>query len=726
MAKAISNLVYYDPLELVRSTCRESFYEFVKAAWRQVEGARFVDNWHIKAICEHLQAVTEGKIQRLLINIPPGCSKSLLTCVFWPMWEWSIDSGVRWLFASYDQKLSTRDSVKCRALLKSEWYRKHWPEQVTITGDQNQKTYYETAAGGYRLATSIGGHGTGEHPDRIVVDDPHNVEQAESEVERQSVIDWWNYTISTRGVSRNARRVIIMQRLHHQDLSATVLAEGDWTHVCLAMRHEVDRMPATPLGWNDPRGEKEGELLTPKQFNADQVTKMERQLGAYGTAGQLQQRPVPKGGGMFKAIYFNQRVKAAPYNAKRILYIDRASTQDGGCYTAMVLMAYDLVSGNWFVEHVVHGQWEPDERNNRILAEALRCRTRYGPRYEPVIWVEAEGGSSGRDAWKALARKLAGFVVKEDKVTGKKDVRAEPWAAQLAAGNVYMVEDGSWDLAGYIQEHELFKPQAEVKRLGKYKDQVDASSGAFNLLLSKQVSVGVALRSYSFGINTGGPSFREKNKLRIVVCDGNQLANTIIEERAVVVSLRDPSPIGNEVCGKSRTRLNLAEGSAQAALLSSSSAASSPQPISTIGNGGSNISTIPIIGNGQSNGLTIPLHGCSKLLGHLWLDFADFDPAEHQEAWREELGHLIMNREHGKRLWAFLTKKRDPSYQVIVIQDDGERDRRAISMACAVADALGQKRTIIYSNHEPERSSWQPTNNHVFQQVKATRNMVVT
>src|SRR5262245_21046519 len=280
-----------------RRMARKSLYEFVRQGWHEIEAAPFIDNWHIGIICEHLQAVTAGQIKNLLINIPPGLGKSLLTCVFWPAWEWAIDPTVRWLFASYDQQLSVRDAVRCRALFSRPWYRALCKRPFRLTGDQNQKTYYANNHGGYRLSTSIGGHGSGEHPDRIVCDDPHNVQQAESPAERHSVLGWWDQTISTRGVSRNARRVIIMQRLHHEDLSGHVLAQGDFEHICLPMRYEQTHSRSTCLGQPDPRTQ-EGQLLCPEQFSEAAVARLERSLGSYGTAGQLQQRPVPLGGGM--------------------------------------------------------------------------------------------------------------------------------------------------------------------------------------------------------------------------------------------------------------------------------------------------------------------------------------------------------------------------------------------------------------------------------------------
>jgi predicted phage terminase large subunit-like protein len=489
-----------------------------------VEAVPFVDNWHIGALCEHLQAVTAGQIHNLLINIPPGMGKSLLTCVFWPAWEWTLDATVRWFFASYDQRLSTRDSVRCRTLIGRPWYRSCCKHKFSLNGDQNQKTYYETDSTGYRLATSIGGHASGEHPDRIVCDDPHNVQQAESPAERQAVLDWWDLTMSTRGVSRHARRVIIMQRLNQDDLSGHVLGQDSWVHLCLPMRFEKERMVLTPLGWTDPRTE-EGALLCPSQFSEVAVAQLEKALGSYGAAGQLQQRPVPREGGMFKTTYFNQRVKAAPFHAQRVRYWDRAATQDGGCYTAGTLMARSP-EGNWYVENVVHGQWEPDTRDDYILAAAKRDRNRYGLNREPVIWIEHEPGSSGVDAYKHLARKLAGFRVYPDRPTGSKEVRAEPWASQCAAKNVYLVEDGAWDIPGWIAEHGYFP-------MGKLKDRVDSASGAFAKLAN--------VRQLGTLRVLGSSASRFQDSLRIVLGSRNQVTNTVLDQWRLLISIADPS-----------------------------------------------------------------------------------------------------------------------------------------------------------------------------------------
>jgi predicted phage terminase large subunit-like protein len=640
---------------------RKSLYEFVRQGWAEVEAVPFADNWHVGALCEHLQAVSAGQIAKLLINLPPGMGKSLLTCVFWPAWEWAQDPGVRWLFASYDQRLSTRDSVRCRALLGRPWYRACRRHPFGLTGDQNQKTYYETDRGGYRLATSVGGHGSGEHPDRIVCDDPHNVQQAESPAERQAVLTWWDLTMSTRGVSRDARRVIVMQRLHQDDLSGHVLGQGDWVHLCLPMRYERGRMPVTPLGWADPRAA-EGLLLCPEQFSEEAVAGMEKALGAYGSAGQLQQRPVPRQGGMFKASYFNQRVRAAPFEAQRVRYWDRAATQEGGCYTAGTLLARSA-EGNWYVEHVVHGQWEPDTRDEQIVAAAKRDRARYGPHHEPVIWIEHEPGSSGVDAYKHTARQLAGFRVGADRPTGAKEVRAEPWASQCAAKNVYLVEDGTWDVPGWIDEHCHFP-------LGKLKDRVDSASGAFGKLVNGRPAGGGCVLPFSRG-RRGGPG------LRLVVCAREELAGTAFEQPSLLVSIADPPPAG-------------------------SATEASPES--------------------------------GRLPACLALAFADLDPADLQETWGAPLApygrsaaELIMTEAMGKKLWSFLLRKRGPAPAVFVLQDDG--DRRALSLAYAIADVLGLRRSAAICRLG--KDGWQaqpgdvPPNRHVYEMTRRTRNKVV-
>jgi hypothetical protein len=177
---------------------RRSLKEFVIQAWPILEPETpFVDGIHIDAICLHLQAVTEGRIQNLIINVPPGHAKSLLTSVFWPAWVWIDHPEARWLFSSYREPLATRDSLKCRRLIESDWYQENWGDRYQLAGDQNQKHRFENDRTGYRVVVPMSA-GTGERGDYVVVDDPHSVDQAESDAARTSAVEWWTGSMSTR------------------------------------------------------------------------------------------------------------------------------------------------------------------------------------------------------------------------------------------------------------------------------------------------------------------------------------------------------------------------------------------------------------------------------------------------------------------------------------------------------------------------------------------------
>jgi predicted phage terminase large subunit-like protein len=454
--------------EIKKEQAQRSLYEFVQQAWDYVESAKFIPNWHIQCICEHLQAQSRGEIENLLINIPPGCSKSLITCVMWPAWEWITQPDSRWFTASYDARLSTRDAVKTRNLISSEWYQANWGERYQIARGQDQKTYYETTRGGYRLATSTRGHGTGEHPDHIVLDDPHDVTGAESAAERQATLDWWDLTMSTRGVSRGVRRTIIMQRLHQSDMSGHVLNQGGWVHICLPMRYEPDRMIETPLGFNDPRTV-EGELLTPEQFPESVVKGIETNLGSYGTAGQEQQRPAPREGGMFKRHWF-EIVDAAPANANRVRFWDLAASQDTGDYTCGTRMS-KTPEGVYYIEDVRR------EQLSSLGVEQLVKNTASSDGRQVRIWMEQEPGSSGKTVISAYSRLLAGYIFHGERATGSKELRAEPFAAQCEAGNVKLVR-GSWNDT-WLDEVCLFPN-------GDHDDTIDSADGAFDKLANRR------------------------------------------------------------------------------------------------------------------------------------------------------------------------------------------------------------------------------------------------
>src|SRR5229473_3920331 len=292
--------------EIDRELATGSLREFIQQAWPVLQPATpFVPGWHIDALCEHLEAITYGQVRNLVINIPPRHMKSLAVSVFWPCWEWTRWPERRWLFASYAESLSLRDSRHCRTVVQSPWYRRNWRDVFVLTEDQNEKRRFDNDKTGYRIASSVGGANTGEGGDRIVCDDPHNVKEAESDAARKSVCDWYDQVMSTRvNDPKTAARVIIMQRVHEADLSGHVLAQGGYEHLCLPAEFESTRyfLPST-IDWKDWR-KTEGELLWPKRFSEETLADLKVRLGPSGYAGQFQQRPVPAAGARFQKEWF--------------------------------------------------------------------------------------------------------------------------------------------------------------------------------------------------------------------------------------------------------------------------------------------------------------------------------------------------------------------------------------------------------------------------------------
>lgn len=455
-------------LALDRADAEESLIEFMRKAWPVLEPTRpLVEGWALEALCQHLEAVTKGDIDRLLINIPPGFTKSMTTRVFWPAWEWAFNPDRRFIGASYDQALATRDNVRMRRLINSDWYQERWGHVFALMSDQDAKMRFDNTRTGFSVATSVGGLGTGERGDRFLIDDPHNVVKAESKADREKAVRWFNETVPTRmNDPEKSAIVIIMQRVHEEDVSQAAIDLGVYEHLRLPMEYEAPtkKTPAchTSIGFTDPRTE-DGELLCEKRYNRAKTNELKAALGTYGTASQLQQRPAPRGGGMFKAEKFTI-VKAPPARVvSSVRYWDKAGTEGGGCFTAGVKMEL-LEDGRWLVSDVQHKQLGAYNREKLIL------QTAQADGGNTAVWVEQEPGSGGKESAEGTIRMLAGFAVQADKVTGSKELRAVPYSAQVEGGNV-MILDGLWN-RNFIDEHASF-PR------GKYADQVDAAAGAF-------------------------------------------------------------------------------------------------------------------------------------------------------------------------------------------------------------------------------------------------------
>lgn len=287
-------------------------YGFVKLAWAQLKpGIPFVDGWHVREISNHLEAVSTPSddgvpfCRNLVVNVPPGSTKSVTTSICWPAYVWGPGRmpEKKWMFMSFDPGLASGHGRECRELISSEWYQERWPLPLLDHADM----LFRNARHGWRYANSVHGGGTGRHADIIVVDDPIKPGQAQgaaavTRTELDFVRDWWSGTMSTRNADpKKTCRVVIMQRLHEDDLAGICLKTKAYTHLRLPMRYEVEHPCRTVFG-GDPRTSN-GELLCEARWSEKEVVDLESSLNVFAPA-QLQQRPAAAGGMIFREAWF--------------------------------------------------------------------------------------------------------------------------------------------------------------------------------------------------------------------------------------------------------------------------------------------------------------------------------------------------------------------------------------------------------------------------------------
>lgn len=301
---------------------------FVRYFWPVLEPETpFVDGWPLWAMCEHLEAVTFGEINRLLMNVPPGFMKSMLVDVFWPAWEWGPmkKTHFRYIAFSYSASLTERDNDRFRTLIAHESYQRLYGPmkmkvktetmafeerdeagQVTLRNKTTIKVINTHT--GWKLASSVGGVATGERGDRIIIDDPHSVQEAESERVREETVRWFRESISSRFNNLDTGAlVVIMQRVHEGDVSGTILGPGfDYCHLMIPWEFDEARqldaqgepIPTT-IGWLDPR-EEQGEAAWPQRFSEQGMLRLRSEADRFAWASQYQQSPMPRGGGLFQ------------------------------------------------------------------------------------------------------------------------------------------------------------------------------------------------------------------------------------------------------------------------------------------------------------------------------------------------------------------------------------------------------------------------------------------
>jgi len=465
--------------DVIRAECRGSLAAFVRRAWKVLEPrTKLVWNWHLEAICQHLEAVTYGRINRLCINVPPGSSKSLIVSVLWPAWEWGPagHSDLRYLATSYSDTLVERDADKMRRLVTSEWYQALWP----LRFNKLALDHFQNADLGERRGVAFGSL-TSQRGDRLIIDDPHSTETAESDTQRESTSRKFREGALDRlNDLELSAIVVIMQRLHQGDVTGVIetLPELGFCMLVIPMRYEVEaaklRGP-NALGWVDPR-KQEGELMDPVRFPAQEVDKLEIGKGDYAWAGQYQQRPAPREGGLFKI----------PEDWQQTLVVEPGDVPPGGQWWRAWDIAgskrktspYTVGAKGKRVQGMLYITDVRRKRDGILAAERLMVDTTIDDGHSCKSSFPQDPGSAGLSQKAHMGQQLAGYDFRFSTESGDKYDRAVPFSAYWNAGLVRL-QRGEWN-AAYVDELRNFPT-------GSFKDQVDASSRLFSEIVREGV-----------------------------------------------------------------------------------------------------------------------------------------------------------------------------------------------------------------------------------------------
>jgi len=529
--------------DAIRDRCT-SLIGFVREFWGILEPGRdFVCGWAVEAIAQHLEAVSDGLIQYLLINVPPGMMKSLLVSVFWPAWEWATRSGsLGFLASSFGLDNVLRDNLKMRRLVESDLYQGLYGAKVAAAKKWGGRRF-ENMAQGVREGRSFK-RMTGGRGDRVIIDDPHDVDAGESDTQRPAAVKTFREAIPDRlnDMSKSAI-VVIMQRLHANDVSGTILKLGlPYVHLNLPMEFEEYReeggkridarcrtylqrdigpdgkpIPGATPFFTDPR-EYDGELLFPERFPREVVEGLKKAKGSYAYAGQYQQRPTAREGGLFKRAWFAGKIIAKSSMPRG--HLTRCRAWDFAASEALAGTDPDWTAGLRLARHGVDYYIENVERD-RLSPGAVQKLVRAVAELDPVgtvVRIPIDPAQAGVFQTNSYVTALAGFPIKAERPGGKeqhaKVARALPSTIQAEYGHVYLVNSGPPD-EGVDPWIELFLDELCSFPTGAHDDQVDAFSDAFNELsvandgpfesasAGRSTTLAVAERDsrYSFGDN---------------------------------------------------------------------------------------------------------------------------------------------------------------------------------------------------------------------------------
>jgi predicted phage terminase large subunit-like protein len=464
---------------LDRSLAADSLAEFVRQAWPLIEPETPLRwSWHLDAVCEYLEAVAGGDIRRLLINVCPRSGKSILISIMFPSWLWVRLPSSRLVFASYSAALSIDLSVKRRAVIQSPWYQQRWGSRVTMASDQNLKSEFANTASGRMIATSVDGSVTGRGGSYVVCDDLINPAMAESDLEREGAIRWFDETLGSRLDDKKTGRVVVIeQRTHQADLSGHLLAQGGWEHLCLPAEFERRTTIVMPRSLREVVKE-EGQLLWADREGRAELDTARLRLGDYAYQCQYLQLPVARGGNRFKREWFGT-FRSVPQHFDQVVQSwDTAfKTSETSDYSACVTIGHLEERGQHgelpglYVLHAWHG---------RVPFSELKRNAKEFARQWHADAVLVEDMASGQSLLQEL-RIDTDLPLVPVKVSSDKLMRASASEPTISAGRVMVPESAAW-VEEFLREVCAFPA-------GIHDDFVDALVHAINYLRTYEPSI---------------------------------------------------------------------------------------------------------------------------------------------------------------------------------------------------------------------------------------------
>jgi predicted phage terminase large subunit-like protein len=456
------------------SAARESLLNFTRLTY-----PTYVAEAPHELITQKLDGVVAGEIKRLMIFMPPQHGKSELVSIRLPAYWLGKRPDDPVILTSYSASLAHKNSRAARDIVESDLYKSIFPGVETRKDSRAVDRWQLKGRRGSVLAAGADGPLTGNGGLLGVIDDPfQNWETAQSATMRQKVWEWWRGTFRTR-IWEHGAIVLLMTRWHEDDIAGRLLnSQGDqWEVLRLPAiaetqqeRDENAKRMKMPIGDPDPLGRDAGQPLAPKRYSLSALEAIKTDSGSMVWGSEYQAAPRAAEGNRIKRAWF-EIVEAIPAGGRFMRYWDKAGTEGGGAYTAGVLICeYKKV---FYIVDVQRAQLSAMERENLIKQTAHLDRQRYG---QFPIYIEQEPGSSGKESAQATIRNLVGFVVRADPPSGDKDVRLHPFEVQAEAGNVRLLR-GAWNF-DYLEELTAIPN-------GTYRDQADATSGAFNKLIRR-------------------------------------------------------------------------------------------------------------------------------------------------------------------------------------------------------------------------------------------------